>query len=100
MHEEQEEQDADAQHQLEGLRIVYEACCSFFLGTQVAEEAAAAAATTGDTPAAAGFPTNSLPLAAAMMLDRWSLLLHPDRPSCITPQVNRLAASHLLRLST
>lgn len=72
-----QEEDDDARQQLEGLRVVYGACCQFWLGT----EAAAEAVEVGTTRA------SSLPLSAAMMLDRWSLLLHPDRPSCITPHM-------------
>lgn len=91
MQEDDQDADADAQRQLEGLRVLYGACCNFFLGTQAAEEAAAAAATAADTAGAGagavGFPANSLPLAAAMMLDRFALLLHPDQPSIITPQM-------------
>jgi len=96
--EEDEDEDEDARQQLEGLHVLYNRCRQFWLGTQAAEEAtaeavAAAAAvdtTTSDTgtgSSAAGFPSNSLPLAAAMMLDRWSLLLHPGQPSGVTPKV-------------
>jgi hypothetical protein len=103
---EEEEEDA------EGLRVLHGACRQFWVGTQAAEEAAAAAAaaavaasTAGPAAAAAAastsaaaFPANRLPLAAAMMLDRWSLLLHPDQPSCITPQVSHSSPKRLVGL--
>lgn len=90
---EEEEEDEDARRQLEGLRVVYGACCQFWL---TAEAAAGAESTTG--------LANSLPLSAAMMLDRWSLLLHPDRSSCITPdmiarKVSRLGRQGMMELN-
>lgn len=99
----EEEQDEDAQRQLESLCVLYGACQSFWLGTQAAEEAAAeaSAAAATDADGSTAFPATSLPLAAAMMLDRWSLLLDPERPSCITPKVRseRCAEYHLPRYS-
>ncbi len=96
--DEDEDEDKDARQQLEGLHVLYNRCRQFWLGTQATEEAAAEAVaaaaavdtTTSDTgtgTSAAGFPSNSLPLAAAMMLDRWALLLHPRQPSCVRPKV-------------
>lgn len=76
-----EEEDEDARRQLEGLRVVYGACCQFWLAAEATADSAVAAGAESTT---GGALANSLALSAAMMLDRWSLLLHPDRPSCIT----------------